>query len=58
MPPQDKQAKSSRGDNFKKKKKISTTGRAGAPMDSIVLRNIGYSGYTLWRKLRPDTMRC
>jgi hypothetical protein len=30
-----------------KKKKISTTGRAGALTDSVVLRNAGYSGYAL-----------
>jgi hypothetical protein len=32
---------------LKKKKKISTTGHAGALMDSVVLRNVGYSGYAL-----------
>jgi hypothetical protein len=48
MPPQDKQAKSSRGRTLKKKKKkISTTGRAGALTDLVILRNTGYSGYAL-----------
>jgi hypothetical protein len=55
MPPQDKQAKSSRGRTLKKK--ISTTGRAGALTDLVILRNTGYSGYALWRKPRPSTLR-
>jgi hypothetical protein len=40
-----------------KKKKITTTGRAGALTDSAILRNAGYSGYAVWRKLRPSTLR-
>jgi hypothetical protein len=46
MPPQDKQAKSSRGRTLKKKK-ISTTSRAGALTDLVILKNAGYSGYAL-----------
>jgi hypothetical protein len=30
-----------------KKKKISTTGYAGALMDLVILRNAGYSGYII-----------
>jgi hypothetical protein len=40
-----------------KKKKISTTGRAGALTDIVILRNAGYSGYALWRKPRTSTLR-
>jgi hypothetical protein len=41
-----------------KEKKISTTGRAGALMDLVFLINVGYSGYAIWRKSRPSTLRC
>jgi hypothetical protein len=30
-----------------KKKKISTTGRAGVVMDLVILRNVGYNGYAI-----------
>jgi hypothetical protein len=35
-----------------KKKKISTTGRAGALTDLFVLRNTGYSGYAFKRRVQ------
>jgi hypothetical protein len=41
-----------------KEKKISTTGHAGALTDLVVIKNVGYSGYTIWRKPRPSTLRC
>jgi hypothetical protein len=41
-----------------KKKKISTTGHAGALTDLVVLKNAGYSGYAQYleilRKARPN----
>jgi hypothetical protein len=40
-----------------KKKKISTTGHAGALTDLVVLKNAGYSGYALWGKPMPNTLR-
>jgi hypothetical protein len=57
MPPQDKQAKSSRKENFKEEKDKYHRPH-DALMDSVVLRNAGYSGYALWRKPRPSTLRC
>jgi hypothetical protein len=36
------------------KKKISIIIRGGALMDSIVLRNAGFSGCAAWKKLKPD----
>jgi hypothetical protein len=41
-----------------KEKKIGITGRAGALTDLVVLRNIGYNDYAIWRKPRPSTLRC
>jgi hypothetical protein len=40
-----------------KRRRISITGRAGALMDLTVPRNVGYTGCTVWRKLRPDILR-
>jgi hypothetical protein len=57
MLPQDKRAKPSARRSLKEKK-ISTTGHAGALTDLVILRNIGYSGYAIWKKLRPSTLRC
>jgi hypothetical protein len=37
-----------------RKKKISIIIRRGALMDSIVLRNAGFSGCTAWKKLKLD----
>jgi hypothetical protein len=41
-----------------KEKKVSTTGRASALMDLVILRNAGYNSYVIWRKPRPSTLRC
>jgi hypothetical protein len=41
-----------------KGKKISTTGRVGNLTDFVILKNAGYNGYAIWRKLRPSTFRC
>jgi hypothetical protein len=40
-----------------KRRRISMTGRAGALMDLTIPRNAWYSGYTVWRKRRPDILR-
>jgi hypothetical protein len=37
-----------------RKKKISIIIHGGALMDSIILRNAGFSGCTAWKKLKPD----
>jgi hypothetical protein len=37
-----------------REKKISIIVRGGALMDSIILRNAGFSGCTAWKKLKPD----
>jgi hypothetical protein len=40
------------------KRRINITSRAGALMDLTVPRNARYSGCAVWRKLRPDILRC
>jgi hypothetical protein len=55
MPPQDKQARPSGKENFEEEED-KYTGRAGALMDLVILRNTGYSGYAIWRKPRPSTL--
>jgi hypothetical protein len=37
-----------------RRKKISIIIRGGALMDSIVLRNVGFSGCVAWKKLKLD----
>jgi hypothetical protein len=56
IPPQDKQAKSSRRENFEEEED-KYHWRAGALTDLVILRNVGYNGYTLWRKPRSSTLR-
>jgi hypothetical protein len=41
-----------------KGEKISITSRAGALTDLVIPKNAGYSGYAIWRKPRPSTLRC
>jgi hypothetical protein len=40
-----------------KRMRISIIGRAGALMDLTVPKNVGYSGYAVWRKPRLDILR-
>jgi hypothetical protein len=39
------------------KKKIGIIIHVGAPMDLIVPRSAGFSGYIAWRRPRPSTSR-
>jgi hypothetical protein len=57
MLPQDKWAKPSREENFEGEK-TSITSHIGALTDLVILKNAGYSGYAIWRKARPSTLRC
>jgi hypothetical protein len=41
-----------------KRRKINIADRAGALMDLTIPRNAGYSGCAVWRKPRPDILRC
>jgi hypothetical protein len=41
-----------------KRRRINITGCAGALMDLTIPRNTGYSSYAVWRKPRPNFLRC
>jgi hypothetical protein len=41
-----------------KRRRINITGRAGTLMDLTIPRNAEYSGCIVWRKPRPDILRC
>jgi hypothetical protein len=40
-----------------KGEKTSITSHIGALTDLVILKNAGYSGYAIWRKARPSTLR-
>jgi hypothetical protein len=40
-----------------KRRRISIIGHVGALIDLTVPKNTGYSGWAVWRKLRPDILR-
>jgi hypothetical protein len=60
MPPQDMQVSPSHKENFEEEedKYLQLGHHAGALTDLVILKYAGYSGYAIWRKPRPSTLRC